>query len=528
MMYFARWKALAVIGVCLLGVLLSVPNLLPREVLPSWARQISLGLDLRGGSYLLLEVDTSQMVRERLESLVDTTRRGTAAANPRILYTGLNANAGERRVSLRVSDPARAADVARLLREAAISVPTGGGAQQPDIEVTTAPDGTVTATITEVGLRSKASSAVEQSLEIVRRRIDETGVAEALIARQGQNRILVQLPGVEDPGRIKDLLGRTARMTFHLLDETANLQSPTPPPGTMFLPGDRGAERYAVRRRVEVDGANLNDARAGQDNRTGEWVVNFAFDSIGTRRFAEVTRQNTGRPFAIVLDDKVITAPVIREPITGGRGQISGSFDVRSATDLSVLLRAGALPAPLTVVEERTVGPELGADAIRAGLISLAVGTSFVFLYMGLAYGFFGWLANIALVANVVIMIGILSVLGATLTLPGIAGIVLTLGTALDANVLINERIREETKLGRSPISALEAGFSKASGTILDSNLTNLIAMACLYAFGSGPVKGFAVTVAIGTIVQMYTATVVVRLMVAIWYRRRRPQSLPV
>ncbi|WP_270937161.1 protein translocase subunit SecD [Falsiroseomonas oryzae] len=528
MMYFARWKALAIVGVCLLGVLLSVPNLLPRESLPSWARQISLGLDLRGGSYLLLEVDTSAMVRERLESLVDSVRRGTASANPRILYTGLNANPAERRVSLRVSDPARAGDVARILREAAISVNAGAGSQQPDIEVTTAPDGTVTATLTEVALRNKASSAVEQSLEIVRRRIDESGLVEALIARQGQNRILVQLPGVEDPARIKDLLGRTARMTFHLLDEAANLQSATPPPGTMFLAGERGQERFAVRRRVEVDGANLNDARAGQDSRNGEWVVNFTFDSVGTRRFAEVTRNNVGRPFAIVLDDKVITAPVIREPITGGRGQISGSFTAQSANDLAVLLRAGALPAPLTVVEERTVGPELGADAIRAGIASLAVGTAFVFLYMGLAYGFFGWLANVALLANVIIMIGILSVMGATLTLPGIAGIVLTLGTALDANVLINERIREEVKLGRTPISALEAGFSKASGTILDSNLTNLIAMGCLYAFGSGPVRGFAVTVAIGTVVQMFTATVVVRLMVASWYRRRRPQALPV
>ncbi len=528
MMYFARWKALAIIGTCLLGVLLSLPNLLPRESLPSWARQISLGLDLRGGSYLLLEVDTSALVRERLENLTDTVRRGTAAANPRILYTNLNSNTAERRVSLRVSDPARASDVARLLREAAIAVPTGGGATAPDIEVTTGPDGTVAAVLTEVALRAKATSAVEQSLEIVRRRVDESGLVEALIARQGQNRILVQLPGVEDPARIKDLLGRTARMTFHLLDEGANLQAPAPPPGTMFLTGDRGQERYAVRRRIEVDGANLTDARAGQDSRNGEWVVNFTFDSVGTRRFADVTRGNVGRPFAIVLDERVITAPVIREPITGGRGQISGSFNAQGANDLAVLLRAGALPAPLTVVEERTVGPELGADAIRAGLISLAVGTAFVFLYMGLAYGFFGWLANIALLANVVIMLGILSVMGATLTLPGIAGIVLTLGTALDANVLINERIREEAKLGRSPINALEAGFSKASGTILDSNLTNLIAMGCLYAFGSGPVRGFAVTVAIGTIVQMWTATVVVRLMVSGWYRRRRPQALPV
>jgi len=528
MMYFARWKALAIAGVCLLGVLLSVPNILPKDVLPSWARQISLGLDLRGGSYLLMEVDTSAMVRERLETLVDAVRRGTAQANPRILYTNLSANVPERRVSLRVSDPARVNDVARILRDAAIAVNAGAGSQQPDIDVTTAPDGVVTATLTEVALRNKAASAVEQSIEIVRRRVDETGVAEALVARQGTNRVLVQLPGVEDPGRIKDLIGRTARMTFHLLDENANLQAATPPPGTMFLPGDRGQERYAVRRRVEVDGANLSDARAGQDSRTGEWVVNFSFDSVGTRRFADVTRQNVGRPFAIVLDDKVITAPVIREPITGGRGQISGNFDVRGANDLSVLLRAGALPAPLTVVEERTVGPELGADAIRAGLISLAAGTLFVFLYMGLAYGFFGWVANLALVANVVIMIGILSVMGATLTLPGIAGIVLTLGTALDANILINERIREEVKLGRTPISALEAGYTKASGTIMDSNLTNLIAMACLYGFGSGPIKGFAVTVAVGTVVQMWTATVVSRLLLSIWYRSRRPKELPV
>ena len=529
MMYFARWKVLAIVGVCLLGVLISLPNILPRESLPNWARQISLGLDLRGGSYLLLEVDTSVMVRERLETLVETTRRGTAAASPRILYTGLNANPAERRISLRVSDPARAADVARILREAAIQVTAGATAQQPDIEVTTSPDGTVTATLTEVALRAKTSSAVEQSLEIVRRRIDESGLVEALIARQGQSRILVQLPGIEDPARIKDLLGRTARMTFHLVDESVDARSATvAPPGVMLLAGERGQERYAVRRRVEVDVANLTDARAGQDSRTGEWVVNFTFDSIGTRRFAEITRANTGRPFAIVLDDKVITAPVIREPITGGRGQISGSFTVQTANDLAVLLRAGALPAPLTVVEERTVGPELGADAIRAGIISLAVGTAFVFLYMGFAYGFFGWIANIALLANIVIMIGILSVMGATLTLPGIAGILLTLGTALDANILINERIREEIRNGRSPINALEAGYTKASGTILDSNLTNLIAMACLYGFGSGPVRGFAVTVAVGTIVQMWTATVVTRLIISWWFRSRRPKELPV
>jgi SecD/SecF fusion protein len=527
MLHFARWKTIAILLVCLVGTLVAAINLVPRSALPSWFpdQRVSLGLDLRGGSYLLLEVDMNTVVRERLDGMVDGARTRLRAANVR--YTNLVAEPANRRMGLRVLDTAQTAAAAAALRELANPVRLATGQEVPDIEVTSSPDGQVWATLTEAGLRAKATGAVEQSIEIVRRRIDETGVAEALIARQGQSRILVTLPGVEDPNRIKELLGRTARMTFHLVDENANLAS-SPPPGVMFLQGERGNERYAVRRRVEVDGANLTNARAGQDSRTGEWVVNFQFDSVGTRRFAEITRNNVGRPFAVVLDDKVITAPVIREPITGGQGQISGSFNARTANDLAVLLRAGALPAPLTVVEERTVGPELGADAIRAGTISLAAGTLFVFLYMGLAYGLFGWFANIALLFNVVLMITGLTLLGATLTLPGIAGIVLTLGTALDANILINERIREETKLGRTPINALEAGYTKASGTIMDSNLTNLIAMACLYGFGSGTVKGFAVTVAIGTVVQMWTATVLTRLMVSWWYRRTRPKDLPV
>lgn len=530
MMYFARWKTAAILLICLVGTLVTLPNLLPRSAFPDWApvRQIALGLDLRGGSYLLLEVDTSVLLRERLEGLVEGTRRGMTQANPRIAYTGLSAQADQRRMSLRITDASQREAALRVVRELANPINTSGGTQQPDLEVSINSDGLLTATVTEAGLRAKATSAVEQSIEIVRRRIDETGVVEATIVRQGLNRILVQLPGVEDPDRIKNLLGRTARMTFHLLDEAVNVQAPTAPPGIMFLSGERAGERYAVRRRVEVDGANLTDARASQDNRTGEWVVNFTFDSVGTRRFSEITRANVGRPFAIVLDEKVITAPNIREPITGGRGQISGNFTVRSANDLAVLLRAGALPAPLTVIEERTVGPELGADAIRAGVISLAVGVSFVFLYMGFAYGLFGWFANVALAINLILLMAFLSLLEATLTLPGIAGIVLTLGTALDANILINERIREEVKNGRSPINALEIGYTKASGTILDSNLTNLIAMACLYGFGSGPVKGFAVTVAIGTIVQMWTATVVTRLLVVWWYRWRKPKELPV
>ncbi|MFC7551792.1 protein translocase subunit SecD [Pseudoroseomonas wenyumeiae] len=528
MLYFARWKVAAILGVILLGVLLTLPNLFPRASIPSWlpARQISLGLDLRGGSYLLLEVDTAAVVKERLESLADATRTRLRQAN--IGYVNLAIQPDERRLSFRLRDPGQSEAALAALRELANPVAIGGGATAPDIDLAVTPEGVVSATISEAALRARASAAVEQSVEIVRRRIDESGTSEALIARQGNSRILVQLPGVEDPNRIKELLGRTARMTFRLLDENANPSAGTPPPGVEFLEGEQPGQRYAVRRRVEVDGANLSDARTGQNPQTGEWVVNFTFDSLGTRRFAEITRQNVGRPFAVVLDNKVITAPVIREPITGGSGQISGSFNAASANDLAVLLRAGALPAPLTVVEERTVGPELGADAIRAGLLSLAVGATFVFLYMGLAYGLLGWFANVALLVNLLLMAAALSVLEATLTLPGIAGVVLTLGTALDANILINERIREETRLGKPPASALEAGFTKASGTIMDSNLTNLIAMACLYGFGSGPVRGFAITVAIGTVVQMWTATTLVRLFVSWWYRARRPRTLPV
>ncbi|MBI0435158.1 protein translocase subunit SecD [Roseomonas sp. KE0001] len=528
MLYFARWKVATILGVILLGVLLTLPNLVPRSAIPSWlpARQISLGLDLRGGSYLLLEVDLRAVVRERLESLADGARTRLRAAN--IGYLNLQADPANERLSLRLRDPAQIPAALAALRELATPVPVGGGATAPDVTLTSAADGTITATLSDAALQSRASGAVEQSIEIVRRRVDETGVAEALIARQGASRILVQLPGVEDPNRIKELLGRTARMTFRLVDAGANPQAAVPPPGVEFLEMEQGGGRIAVRRRIEVDGANLTDARAGQNSQTGEWVVNFSFDSIGTRRFAEITRQNVGQPFAIVLDNKVITAPRINEPITGGRGQISGSFTAATANDLAVLLRAGALPAPLTVVEERTVGPELGADAIRAGLISLGVGAVFVIGYMGLAYGLFGWFANLALVVNILLLMAALSLLGATLTLPGIAGIVLTLGTAVDANILINERIREEVRAGRTPINALEAGFTKASGTILDSNLTNLIAMACLYVLGSGPVRGFAVTVAIGTIASMWSATVLVRLMVAAWYRSRRPKALPV
>jgi preprotein translocase subunit SecD len=319
-------------------------------------------------------------------------------------------------------------------------------------------------------------------------------------------------------------------MTFQLVDETANPAAGGPPPlGDEYLPmQDRPNEKIAVRKRVDVDGADLTNAQAGTSPETGEWVVNFTFNSIGARRFADITRSNVNHRFAIVLDNKVISAPVIREPITGGRGQISGSFTAQSANDLAVLLRAGALPAPLTVVEQRSVGPELGADSIRAGAISLAAGFVFVIVFMGIFYGLFGWFANLCLVVNLVLMLGIMSVLQATLTLPGMAGILLTLGMAVDANILINERIREEQRNGRPALSALEHGFTRAYNTIFDSNVAAFLAHVMLFVFGSGPVRGFAVTITVGIATSMFTAWMLTRLLVSRWYIATRPQLLPV
>ena len=525
MMYFSRLKTTLVLAACVLGVLLSLPNLIaaPAGWLP-W-RTIHLGLDLRGGSYLLMEVDMAAVIKERLEGLADGSRRALDKAGVRPF--SLQPQPADNRLLVKLPDPTKQDAALAALRELATTSGQGIGAR-PDLDFAAVPEG-VTITLSPPALVEKANQAVQQSIEIVRRRIDETGVVDPQITRQGRNRIVVQLPGIEDPNRIKQLLGKTARMTFRLTDENANLSATNPPPGVEFLPlQDKPGQKIAVRKRVEVDGANLTDARAGQNGQTGEWVVNFTFDSLGTRRFADVSRAAVGHPFAIVLDDKVISAPVIREPITGGRGQISGSFTAASATDLSVLLRAGALPAPLTVVEERSVGPELGADAIRAGAIALAVGFVLVIVFMGVFYGLFGWMANLALVFNLILMTAILSLFEATLTLPGMAGILLTLGMAVDANILINERIREEVHNGRTSLKAMEVGFKRAFTTIIDSNATAFLAHVMLFFFGSGPVKGFAVTITVGIVTTMFTATMLARLLMVRWYATRRPQLLPV
>ncbi len=518
MLYFGRLKTAAILGTCLLGLLLCLPNLLPRPA--AWVPwpQVHLGLDLRGGSYLLLQVDMAAVRKERLDTILDSARQALAGK-----YRALVEPPGEGDVTVALRDPAQG----KAALDALQPIATGPDGSR-DIDIKTLPDGSLVLTPNEAAMRARALATVQQSIEIVRRRIDGTGVLDPQITREGDNRIVVQLPGIEDPDRVKQLLGTTAKMTFHLLDEGADPNRPASP-GDEILPMENNpAQKLVLRRRVEVDGASLTDASPARSSQNGDWVVNFVFDSAGTRRFAEVSTANVGHPFAIVLDNQVLTAPVIREPITGGRGQISGNFTAQSATDLALLLRAGALPAPLTVVEERTVGPQLGADSIRAGAIALGVGFLLVIGFMGTFYGLFGWFANVALLVNLMMMLAVLSLLQATLTLPGMAGILLTLGMAVDANILINERIREETRHDRKPVAALEAGFRRAYSTIIDSNATAFLAHVMLFVFGSGPVRGFAVTITVGIVTTLFTATVLARLMMVRWYSARRPALLPV
>jgi preprotein translocase subunit SecD len=364
----------------------------------------------------------------------------------------------------------------------------------------------------------------------VEKRVNELGTVEPVIQRQGTDRILVQVPGLQDPTRLKELLGKTAKMEFRMVDEAvppdAALQGKIPPDDELL--SEVTGQKLAIKKQVLVSGGDLSDAQASFDQRTSEPVVSFKFNSAGARKFAQATTENVGQRFAIVLDNQVISAPVIREPIIGGQGQISGSFTVLSANDLAILLRAGALPAPLTVIEERTVGPGLGQDSIEKGELAAYVGSILVVVFMLVTYRLFGLFANIAVAINVAMIFGVLSLLNATLTLPGIAGIVLTVGIAVDSNVLIYERIREEIRGGRNAISAIDAGFKRALATILDSNITTFIAAAVLFYIGTGPVRGFAVTLGIGILTTVFTAFTLTRLIEAGWVRWKRPQSVPI
>jgi SecD/SecF fusion protein len=524
----SKWVIGAYTFIVLIGVIAALPNMFtPAQLaaLPSWLpkQQITLGLDLQGGSHLVLEVDANALKTDRLRSLLDDARG--ALRNERIATQ--SARVVGDAVVLTITDDTQRTKALDILQKLAVPVSaTGFGGGTADIEVTSAQN-QITMKLTEAGLRDRLDAALQQSLEIVRQRVDQVGVAEPTIQRVGSDRMLVQLPGLQDPTRLRELLGSTAKMEFHMVANNVEQGQPLPP-GVSMLPDAKTSQQYPIEDRVALSGERLTDARAGFDQRTQEPIVSFRFDSVGARQFAEITQANVGRPFAIVLDGKVLSAPVIREPITGGSGQISGSFTVEDTTVLSALLRAGALPAPLTVIEERTVGPDLGGDIIRMGVYTGIAGFLLVVIFIVALYGAWGMIANFALLLHLVLTIGALAMIGATLTLPGIAGIILGIGFGVDANILINERIREETKKGMSAFAALDHGFKRAYSTIVDANVTSLIATSLLFMFGSGPVRGFAITMMLGTIISMFTAVAIVRVIMASVVRRRKMKTISI
>ena len=530
MLYFQPWKLLLILGTCFLGLVYSLPNLFSPTTLaglPSWLphQQVNLGLDLRGGAHLLLEVDMNAVLRERLNATVDSAR--TELRNAKINYSG-GITVRNNQVQFTVMDAARLDDVRTLIKKI-----------DPELQATIGADGHVALFFSDVELERRRTQILEQSIETVRRRVDELGTKEPTIQREGDDRILLQIPGVGDTKPIKDILLKLAKMTFQLVDENAMTGEVKPgmrvPPGDELLPSAPDARNpnaptqyYVVERRIMVAGDNLVDAQPTFDQ-NGRPIISFKFDAAGGRKFGDVTKSNIGRRFAIVLDGKVISAPVIQSAILGGSGIIEGgSFTTESTRDLSLLLRAGALPAPLTILEERTVGPDLGADSIHAGTTASLVGVILVVVFMVVFYGLFGIFANVALFFNLCMMMAALTLLGATLTLPGIAGIALTMGMAVDANVLIYERIREEVRGGRTLLSALEAGFARAFGTILDSHVTTFVAGVLMFWLGSGPVKGFAVTLCLGVATSLFSAILVTRLQIVTWVRRFRPRVIPI
>jgi preprotein translocase subunit SecD len=530
MLDFPLWKKLWLWGLTLALAAAALPSLFGAAALP-WpaalpSPQINLGLDLAGGSHLLLEAKAEDVRAQRLTIMEESVRQLMRNANPRVRIGDVSTADG--RLAFMLED-ASDIDRARGLIE---PVMMGTGLQREwDLQVI---DGQrMVLTPTDSGISASLNDAMEAATEVVRRRIDELGTREPTIIRQGDTRIVVQVPGLEDPEALKNLLGQTAQLEFKLVDLTAlptNVQSGVAPPGSEIFPYAPGSGREgqfeAVRRLGGIRGENLTGATAGVSPDTNQNVVNIAFDTQGGAKFARLTRENVGKPFAIILDGQVLSAPSINEPILGGRAQISGNFTAESANSLAIALRSGALPVPLEVVEERTVGPDLGADSIRRGLMAMMIGSLAVITLMIATYGRFGIYATAALVLNVLMLLGIMAGLNATLTLPGIAGFVITIGAAVDANVLINERIREERARGRKVIAAVETGYKEASRAIYDANITNFIAGVLLFIFGTGPVRGFAVVLVIGLFTSVFTAVTLTRLWVAGWLRKTRPADI--
>ncbi|MET0373023.1 MAG: protein translocase subunit SecD [Rhizorhabdus sp.] len=523
MLDFPRWKIISIVLSLAIGVLLSVPTFVPEATAERWGLaglpRVNLGLDLSGGSHLMLEADTTDLAKQNIAKMEEQVRTEMRRADPPIAIGDISTTGG--RLSFFVRDSAKIDAAVERIRT--LTQPSGMSGQR-DWNVQVVDSTRIVITPTDAGLRQATDSAMQVATEVVRKRIDEMGTREPNIVRQGSDRILVQVPGLQDPAALKALIGRTAKLEFKLVDLTADPQAVIEgraPVGSEVLPYSENPGGFiAVKRRAMLSGDELIDAKM-TFNQNNEPVVSITFNSEGGRKFARVTQDNVGKPFAMILDGKVLSAPNINEPILGGQAQISGRFTSDSANQLAIALRSGKLPVALTVVEERTVGPELGADSIRAGTIASAVAVLAVIVFMLVTYGRFGIYANLAVVINVFVILGVMALLNATLTLPGIAGFVLTIGAAVDANVLINERMREELRRGRSITQAVEHGYKEASRTIFEANVTHAIAGGIMFLLGSAQVKGFAVVLLIGIATSVFTAVVFTRMLVTLWLRRR-------
>ncbi len=527
MLDFPRWKVASILGFLAALMLLAVPSFVPESMTKNLGvslPRINFGLDLAGGSYLLLEAETADVAASRIEQMRDTVATEMRRGSPKISIGDISTRGGKLSFLLR--------DVTQVdeARERLLPLTNGAGLTgQRDWTIEVVDGQRFVLTQTDAGLTQAIDTAMADATEVVRRRIDELGTREPTIIRQGANRIVVQVPGLQDPQALKDLLGKTAKLEFKLVDlnaDPAEVAKGIAPPGSQVLPYTEGGASIAVKRSVIISGDQLINAVQGNNSQTNEPDVVITFDSQGGRKFARITQENVGKPFAIILDNKVISAPNINEPILGGTASISGSFTVASANQLAIALRSGKLPVALIVVEERTVGPDLGADSIRYGITASVIAAFAVIAFMLVTYGRFGVYANIAVVINILVIIGVLALLNGTLTLPGIAGFVLTIGTAVDANVLINERIREERRRGRSVIQSVELGYKEASRTIFEANMTHGISGVIMLLLGSGPVKGFAVVLLIGIITSVFTAVTFTRMLVVLWVRKNRPSEI--
>lgn len=526
MLDFPRWKIWLVIATLIIGCAYAVPSFLPKSTVANFPSmfqpRVNLGLDLAGGSHLLLEASRADIVKQRLVNMEEEVRTAMRRNDPRIDIGQISQDGGK--LAFMVRQPAQVDAAVERIR----ALTQGAGMTgQRDFDVQVLDSNKIVVTPSNAGIDNAVNSAMDVATEVIRKRIDEMGTREPTIIREGANRIVVQVPGLQDPSKLKALLGKTAKLEFKLVDTTANpadLAKGIAPLGDEIVPypdNPAGAPVIAVRRQIMVSGDELTDAQQGYDQQTNAPVVNIRFNGSGANKFARVTSENVNKPFAMILDGKVLSAPNINEPILGGSAQISGNFTVESANELSIALRSGKLPVKLTVVEERTVGPNLGADSIHKGVLAGIVATAAILIFMILTYGRFGVYADIALVINILMIVGVMAVFNATLTLPGIAGFVLTIGAAVDANVLINERIREEQRRGRGIIQTIETGYKEATRAIFDANITNVIAAALMFYFGSGPIKGFAVVLTIGIITSVFTAVTVTRMFVSFWLRKR-------